>query len=202
MKALLLAMTWPVVLVLGESPDGLAAGARADRPMLLAAADSGQTAPIQARSPTVRGRGGIAHCRGAERVVYSCDFGKKLASICEGQGLITYRYGPAGTPEIEIASDGADGRVHEGGVIGQGDGWQDHLRFSSGGFDYVVFDGKFGRLSDSPGTHRSGVSVWRGKAELARHECPAGRDRHAVYPPFQYQTNVPEETDKDYQAWY
>jgi hypothetical protein len=110
-------------------------------------------------------------CRAGEAVAYSCQFGKKVASVCATGASVAYRYGPVGSPEIEIVSSGRDGLARRSFVVGQGHGREDHVRFSKGDYSYVVHSGVAGELSDIAGHTWSGVVVMQGEAEFARLDC-------------------------------
>lgn len=116
------------------------------------------------------------HCRAGETVVYSCQFGRAAGSVCaqnhSGPGRISYRYGPLGkAPELAITSTPDWSNVHIGKITGGGGGFQNHMRFSAAGHDYIVFEAVNGGLTENPGYRRSGISVWRGAAELPARAC-------------------------------
>lgn len=112
------------------------------------------------------------HCRGNETVVYSCRFGGKHGSVCAAPGRIAYRFGALGkAPELAVASAPDWSNVHIGRITGGGGGYQNHMRFTRSGHDYIVFEAVNGSLTLSPGHRRSGISVWRGQTELPARAC-------------------------------
>ena len=56
-------------------------------------------------------------------------------------------------------------------MIGGGGGYQNHLRFSAGGYDTIVHEGAGGSLTEHPGRQWSGVVVQKGDEEVANLEC-------------------------------
>jgi len=117
---------------------------------------------------------GTTFCKPAETPVFSCDLGRKRVSVCASNRLLTYRYGmPGKAPEMQISSDGKDGRVHSDVVVGGGGGQQTSLRFSNGNTHYVIFSGYAGSLTDSPGKQWSGLDVLKGTASTSNRQCGA-----------------------------
>ena len=119
------------------------------------------------------GAGGDTYCRPPESPIFSCNFGKKRVSVCAGDRLLTYRYGTVGkaVPEMQISSNGKDGRVHSDYVVGGGGGQQTSLRFSNGNTHYIVFSGYAGSLTDSPGKQWSGLDVLNGSTSVRNTQC-------------------------------
>lgn len=115
-------------------------------------------------------------CQPAELPLFSCDFGKKRASVCASDRLITYRYGTAGkAPEMQISSNGNDGRVHSDVIIGGGGGQQTSLRFSNGSTHYIIYSGYAGSLTDRPGKQWSGLDILEGASSIRNRQCGAGK---------------------------
>jgi hypothetical protein len=124
-------------------------------------------------------------CRADEAVVYSCRFGRKLGSVCAGNGQAHYRFGKPGEPEVEIASAPDWSNVRIGMVTGQQGGSQHHIRFTQGDSHYIVFHGVDGQLADRPGRTYSGVvqvlgpeGEWEGNS----WDC---KRRAAIHPDFE-----------------
>lgn len=119
------------------------------------------------------GTSGNTYCKSAEAPIFSCDIGKKRVSVCAGDRQLTYRYGTAGkaVPEMQISSNGKDGRVHSDSVVGGGGGQQTSLRFSNGNTHYIVFSGYAGSLTDSPGRQWSGLDVLNGTTSVRNRQC-------------------------------
>ncbi|WP_447762371.1 hypothetical protein [Sphingopyxis panaciterrae] len=123
------------------------------------------------------GTSGNSFCKPPESPIFSCDLGKKRVSVCAGNRLVTYRYGTIGkaAPEMQISSNGKDGRVHSDFVVGGGGGQQASLRFSNGDTHYIVFSGYTGSLTDSPGKQWSGLDVLNGTTSVRNRQCGAGK---------------------------
>lgn len=123
------------------------------------------------------GSSGPGFCKPAETPVFSCELGKKRVDVCAGDGLLTYRYGAMGksVPEMQISSNGSDGRVHSDFVTGGGGGQQTSLRFSNGNTHYIVFSGYAGGLTETPGRQWSGLDVLDGTTSVRNRQCSASR---------------------------
>lgn len=129
-----------------------------------------------AARPAQPAAAGTSLCTGGERVVYACRFGAKLGSVCLGRSSLHYRFGPAGRPEIDIASAPDWSNIHTGGNRSQGGLNQDSIRFTSGMTHYVVHQDETGSLNEAPGRRSSGIEVLRGmqgEQSLASLSCKA-----------------------------
>lgn len=116
--------------------------------------------------------GGSTFCKPSETPVFSCELGRKQVSVCARDRLLTYRYGmPGKAPEMQISSDGKDGRVHSDAVVGGGGGQQTSLRFTNGNTHYIIFSGYAGSLTDRPGKQWSGLDVLDGTASTSNRQC-------------------------------
>lgn len=111
------------------------------------------------------------HCAAGEKVIYSCAFGHKVASICLAPKTVTYRYGPLGRPELEIASNGADGRVFQDVIMGAGGSSEDSVRFVNNGYNYLIYVETRGALADPPNTISSAVEIYKGTEPAATLTC-------------------------------
>lgn len=141
---------------------------------------------------------GATNCVGGEEIIYTCPFGKKVASVCATKNRVTYRYGPRGAPEIAVTSTGSDGIAHSGAARGGGGGGEDNLRFSRAGYEYIVYSATAGNLTDVPGKVWSGVVVMKDGKEISRLKCPVSSPRQEFgMIPFA----VDEETDDRYEGW-
>lgn len=103
-------------------------------------------------------------CRSGESAVYNCRFGSETASVCLGDFSIHYRFGRSGHPDLDIASTADWGNISLGGNRSQGGLNQDHIRFTSGDFHYVVHAGETGALNERPRHRISGIVVLQGAA--------------------------------------
>jgi hypothetical protein len=149
-----------------------------------------------------------SQCRAGEQTLYSCRFGKSLGSVCAGAGKVSYRFGPPGRPQIDIASDPDWSNVRQGGVVGGGGGSQPYLRFTRGDHHYLVFWGVAGRYTEIPGKRWSGIHVAQADKELATLRCksdawPAENWEQLLRTSLpRHLREVPDETDPQFEAWY
>ena len=155
-----------------------------------------------------------SQCRAGEVVIYSCRFGTAsrpaIGSVCGGTQSVHYRYGPAGRPALDIASAPDWRNVHVDGVRGQGGGFQDHVRFTSGETHYIVFRGEDGSLASRPGRTYSGIAVLagpQGERALATLACRGGATiaadlTGAVIDRAPPGAELGEETDGPFDAWF
>lgn len=153
----------------------------------------------------VAGPSAATHCLAGEKAIYSCRFSRNVASVCTTPTRVSYRYGPPSRPNLRVDSDGLDGKVHVGSVVGGGGGRAVNLRFTEGERHYVVHSGIAGRLTDVPGQTFSGVTVIEGAdpegrsvADLScRSKGPLQNRLRSDVPQF-----VPSEPDDRWDAWY
>ena len=113
-------------------------------------------------------------CSKEETVIYSCTFGKKIGSLCAGNGALHYRFGALRKPGLSLSSNSDWENVRLGYVIGQGGGHQSHVRLTNGETHYIVYEGENGKLADKPGRLYSGITVvggQRGDIKLAYLVC-------------------------------
>lgn len=139
-----------------------------------ASAEPASTRPVRSDA--------ASHCRPGERVVYTCQFGKKLGSVCLGRQSLYYRFGPKGRTELDISSLPDWSNIHIGGNRSQAGLNQNHIRFTNRGTHYVVHAGVTGQLNERPGVRISGITVLggeTGETELASLSCKAGKQLSA-----------------------
>jgi hypothetical protein len=86
-----------------------------------------------------------SHCSATERVIFSCSTGAKLVSVCAagelsaGAGSLSYRFGPAGQPEMTYPPPGSWHDATRSGTwafSGGGGAW---LAFHREAFRYIVY---------------------------------------------------------------
>jgi hypothetical protein len=155
-------------------------------------APAADSAPAAVEAPTAAAARAGTHCVAGEAAVFNCAIEGKTASVCVGPQTVTYRFGPPGAPETEVASTGADGRAH-GSEISRAGAKQSAVRFSDGTNDYIVHAASGGGIQAS-----AGITVLRGEATVSRSECPdAARHqfRSADVP-------VQDEAEERYRAWW
>lgn len=152
-----------------------------------------------------------SHCRPGEAVVYSCNFGKSVGSVCGSAGALHYRFGPAASPSLELSNRADWANVRVGSVRGQGPGgYQEHIRFTNGTTHYVVFSGANGELADQPGRTYSGIAVLAGatgERTLATLSCPGGARMaesltDAARERAPDSAELDEEADGPFDAWF
>lgn len=131
-------------------------------------------------------------CIASEEIAYSCRFGENVVSICSTPTTITYRYGPLNRPEIQIASNGVDGRAFQ--QVGGPKGVRlSKLRFSNAGYDYVVT----GLEKD---VRISWLAVYRGAGRpLGERECPQGGELQSLNIPGR--PSIADEADPFFRGW-
>lgn len=87
-----------------------------------------------------------SHCSSQETTVFNCSAGKKIISVCASKdldksaGYLQYRFGPKAAPEVQVPQ----AKIHPGASIKSGTlmfsgGGGAYIRFSNGGYDYVVY---------------------------------------------------------------
>jgi hypothetical protein len=142
-------------------------------------------------------RPSASHCRPGESVIFTCALGAKVASVCSSGGKIIYRYGRLGALEMEIASDGKDGKAFHSSGVGGGGGSFDNVRFTNNGSNYVVSSAVAGNLTEIPGKAWSTFTVMQGQKSLWTQECAR------VSPQDRLQNlGLPEDPDDNFAAWY
>lgn len=167
-------------------------------PLLALLGAAAATGPSAEAAADARTRVAGTHCRSGERVAYSCAFGKKVVSVCITSGRqAAYRYGPLGKPEIGVISTGRDGKAHRNEVMLSGGGNQQHLRFSNGGVEYLVYSGITGPGFDPPNVRSSGLAVLRGAEEISNRMCARnGELQRLPYADVQF---IDEDVDQTYE---
>ena len=167
-------------------------------PLLAAAALAGPSA--QAAGDARLNIAGT-HCKAGERVAYSCAFGKKVVSVCITRGeSVTYRYGPLGRPEMVVASTGRDGKAHRNEVMLAAGGNQQHLRFTSGGYEYIVYSGITGPGFDLPNERSSGLVVLKGEDQVADKACARNGELQRI--PYDDTRFIAEDPDETFEQEY
>jgi hypothetical protein len=180
-------------------------GCEAEAPAASKAARAELTAVAGRADRALENRGDASEapaCRRGERVIYACDFGTRRVAVCAVDNRLSYRFGDARRTDLEIDSRPGHVRAYVGGVVGGGGGYQNHIRFTNNGYQYIVQSTEAGPLTDAPGTRSSGVVVMHGEGDRApvvrRLDCPrAGPDQIVAG-----NDNLPEATfAEDTEAW-
>ncbi|MDP2077957.1 MAG: hypothetical protein Q8J85_07890 [Sulfuricurvum sp.] len=85
-----------------------------------------------------------SHCNANENVVFSCNTGKKVVSVCASKnigpktGYLQYRFGKIGSPEALIPSSPESFRSSVTGSSGCGASCTDVVTFRNGDFSYSI----------------------------------------------------------------
>jgi hypothetical protein len=113
-------------------------------------------------------------CQKNEDNLFSCSTGKKLISVCASKGwaadrgYLQYRFGPAGKPELTIPSENSTppAKSANSRSLTFSGGGGAYLRFSAGGYDYVVYTA----ISSNWG-EKAGVAVEKNGKRRAHIVC-------------------------------
>ena len=135
-------------------------------------------------------------CKSSEKVLFACRAGVKVVSVCFGKGAYAYRYGVPGKLDIEILSNGADGKAYQSNVIGGEGGTGRNIRFVQSGYSYIVSSGEAGNLSDVPGKQWSILTVYKDHTELTHHDCKNVNPQPAM------DSDLPDDPDASFVAWF
>jgi hypothetical protein len=118
---------------------------------------------------------GPSHCAVGEQILFSCSTGQKTVSVCGSgdlstpSGIVQYRFGKLGAPELLYPPANADWRkVTRGGVLTYAGGGGAYLVFSSAPYRYVVFTA----IGRGWGT-KAGVVVEKSGKRVATLACKA-----------------------------
>lgn len=119
-------------------------------------------------------------CAAGEEAVLACGVdGGKVLSLCARDGLLQYRFGKAGAPEMVWPDRPAPakGRFFLSTTAFAGGG-EERIRFSNGGYDYVVFQRDVALDWNPDGTrdrHQDeGVVVLKAGKVVGRRICARG----------------------------
>ena len=142
-------------------------------------------------------------CGEYEDILYSCQIDGRALSICASNNQpadISYSFGRSARDiELNINTARDDGRVHQGGVVGQGGGQLTHIRFTNGDTQYIVYSGYTGLASRD--RKWSGVAIQRDGRDIANMRCPYTGPYTEISQP-RLPDFVPSEPDDTYDAWY
>jgi len=122
--------------------------------------------PVEAKESTL--------CRSYEEVYFSCQLdkkaGKKIVSLCAsgnifpGNGYVQYRFGMPEAIELQYPELPLPPKnIFSISDIAAGNVSFTHVKFRSGAYDYVLYQG-----------HPSGVYVVKGRRLVGNHVCQAG----------------------------
>ncbi len=103
-------------------------------------------------------------CLPTQRVVYECDFGERMVSVCLSETGIQYRDSSNEGAATIISSDASWKNIHTGGNRSQGGLNQERIRFTDDDWHYVVHDDYVGELNEYAGRRSSGVVILHGSS--------------------------------------
>ena len=146
----------------------LAASALAAAPLFVTP-DRGTAAP-----PAYDAPGSL--CAQSEVVIFSCGVGRKIISVCgdrRGGPHAQYRFGAPGDIELAFPGPGQSGLTYAREMYSGGGALQ--IRFSTSGYDYVVYSRTvrtgFGRSGRNYPRFSDGVMVRRGGRLISNRAC-------------------------------
>ena len=143
------------------------------------------------------------HCTTSESVVFSCNAGKKTASVCASPDMssksayVQYRFGPIGAPELSYPERSSDlRRVADAGVFPQRyvvGGW---IRFRNGPYQYLVYAQDWESSDGDNSGQNSGIVVLKDGNKLAALKCKdkAAHDFHRIL------GFIPEISEEEYET--
>lgn len=113
------------------------------------------------------------HCSSHETIIFSCNTGKKIASVCASKnlssslGYMQYRFGKKGAIESKIpeTTNTHPSKYTNGNTIMYSGGGGAYLRFIKGQYGYVMYGG-MGR-----GWEKDGVAVEKNGAVILNLPC-------------------------------
>jgi hypothetical protein len=133
-----------------------------------------------------------SHCAENERVIFTCEVGHKMVSVCasavlsQDQGYLQYRFGRKGKkPEIEIPKKTRFKPAMVGyNSITSNSGFASYLRFSNGTYRYYVFLGtepgsttwKNGKWISQYRDNASGINMYKGNRSVYYKRCNVPAD--------------------------
>ena len=115
-----------------------------------------------------------AACQGD--TAFSCPIGAKTLGVCYWKGMLTYRFGPEGKPELTLSEPLETVAYTPWRGIGRAV-W-DSLAFQNEGVTYEVWS-SFDRL-DETAVLEGGVNVMQGDKTLAKLTCDSGSVEHGL----------------------
>jgi hypothetical protein len=86
-----------------------------------------------------------AHCSSGEQTLFSCSTGSKIVSVCATpdlstvDGVVQYRFGPKGSPELRHPPAADWRKWTRGGVLTFAGGGGAYLAFVRGPYRYLVY---------------------------------------------------------------
>lgn len=113
---------------------------------------------------------------GVPESVFACSFGARQVEIVREGERLTYRFGRPGRPELVLAGDAASGTIFYHRTL-YARGEDQTLRFTSGDFSYVIFNGWSAPNRYLEGARDySGLLVLRAGRVIRLLNCREGED--------------------------
>jgi hypothetical protein len=127
------------------------------------------------------------HAEGISTTVFTCSIGKKMVSVTQTDGRITYHYGTGIKDEMSIIGKPALGNVFQ--MSQRFAGMEYQIRFRNGEYSYIVYDSEGnGRVGAAAS---SGLVIMRGTKRISDRACTRFTE-FAVSPD---SLRIPEDTD-------
>lgn len=111
------------------------------------------------------------HAACQDEEVFSCQIGAKRVEVCASQGVITYRFGPEGKPELTLSEPLET--IAFTPWPGIGSGLWETVAFRNDGYTYEIGT-SVERDPDSTEPRAGGVRVMQGDVALAELTCDRG----------------------------
>lgn len=112
---------------------------------------------------------------GAE-TLFHCSFGTREASVTQQGAQLTYRFGRAGRPQLVLTGNASSGTIFYHRTL-YARGEDQTLRFTNGGYSYVIFNGwSAPNLYLEGARDFSGLLVLRRGRVVRRLDCREGGD--------------------------
>lgn len=113
---------------------------------------------------------------GGPETVFACSFGARQVEVVREGERLTYRFGRPGRPELVLTGDAASGTIFYHRTL-YARGEDQTLRFTSGDFSYVIFNGwSAPNLYLEGARDYSGLLVLRRGRAIRRMNCREGGD--------------------------
>jgi len=136
-----------------------------------------------------------ATCQGDQ--AFSCRIGAKTLDVCYWKGMLTYRFGREGKPEL-VLNEPLE-TVAYTPWPGFGRAIWDMVAFRNQGITYEVWT-SFDR-QDENAVLEGGVNVMEGDTALANLTCDRGTARTSLDALYDLKTGIGQCWDRDAQAW-
>ena len=128
-------------------------------------------APLALLALALSAQAGLDH-----EQIFQCGFGARQAEVVRDGGILTYRFGRPGRPEMVLSGDAASGNVHYHRTL-YAHGEDQTLRFSRGAYSYVVFNAfQTPDYRQEGAIDQSGLLILRNGRRIARMNCRTGGD--------------------------